>query len=212
MANRRRRRDDVRYRGIDDVRLDVYDPALQSPLAADDLVVRTSGDSRRVAAAVQAEARRLDPRVVVDRLTTMEAIVSRAVAPWRFSVWMFTLFARVRLRAGDRRSVQPGEPRRGAAPARVRGSRGARGAARGHPRARCCVAAAGRALAGVSIGLLAASAGARGIRSLLFGVGALDVTTYGAVIALVLAVVAAAAYLPARRAADVDPLTLLRRE
>ena len=50
------------------------------------------------------------------------------------------------------------------------------------------------------------------IRSLLFGVGALDVTTYGSVIALVFAVVAVAAYFPARRAAEVDPLTLLRGE
>jgi hypothetical protein len=35
---------DVRYRGIDDVRLDVYDAALQSPMAATDLVVCTSDD------------------------------------------------------------------------------------------------------------------------------------------------------------------------
>jgi ABC-type antimicrobial peptide transport system permease subunit len=74
------------------------------------------------------------------------------------------------------------------------------------------LAAAGRTLAGVSIGLPAAIAGARGIRSLLFGVGALDATTYAAVIALMFAVVAVASYLPARGAADVDPLTLLRRE
>src|SRR4029450_658117 len=45
---------DVRYRGIDDVRLDVYDPASQSPLAAGDLMIRTSGDPLRYSAAVQA--------------------------------------------------------------------------------------------------------------------------------------------------------------
>ncbi len=88
---------DVRYRGMNDVRLDVYDAALQSSTAATDIVVHTSGDTRRAAAAVQAEARRLDPRVVVDRLTTMDAIVSRAVAPWRFSIWMFTVFASLAL-------------------------------------------------------------------------------------------------------------------
>ena len=33
---------DVRYRGIDDVRLDVYDAALQAAVTAGDLVVRTS--------------------------------------------------------------------------------------------------------------------------------------------------------------------------
>jgi hypothetical protein len=62
---------DVRYRGIDDVRLDVYDAAMQSSTAATDIVVRTSGDTRRAEAAVQAEARRLDPRVLIDRSTTM---------------------------------------------------------------------------------------------------------------------------------------------
>jgi putative ABC transport system permease protein len=202
---------DVRYRGIDDVRLDVYDAALQSPIAATDLVVRTSGDSRRVAAAVHAEARRLDPRVVVDRLTTMEAIVSRAVAPWRFSVWLFTLFAvfAVALATVGLFSLVSLDVAQHRHEFAVRVALGAQRADVLRP---VLLAATGRALAGVSIGLLAAVAGTRGIRSLLFGVGALDVTTYGAVVALVFAVVAVASYLPARRAAEVDPLTLLRGE
>lgn len=202
---------DVRYRGIDDVRLDVYDAALQSPLAATDLVIRTSGDVRRVIAAVQTEARRLDPRVVVDRVTTMEAIVSRAVAPWRFSMWMFTLFAvcafvlatvglfsLVSLDVAQRRHEFA--------------VRLALGAQRADVLRPVLLAAASRALTGVAIGLPVAIAGARGIRGLLFGVGALDATTYAAVIALMFTVVAVASYLPARRAAEVDPLTLLRRE
>jgi putative ABC transport system permease protein len=202
---------DVRYRGIDDVRLDVYDAALQSPLAATDLVIRTSGDSRRVTAAVHAEARRLDPRVVVDRVTTMEAIVSRVVAPWRFSVWMFTLFAGSAFALAtvglfSLVSLDVAQRRHEFA------VRVALGAQRADVLRPVLLSAAGRALAGVSIGLPAAIAGARGIRSLLFGVGALDATTYAAVIAVMFAVVAVASYLPARRAADVDPLTLLRRE
>ena len=55
-------------------------------------------------------------------------------------------------------------------------------------------------------------AGARGIRTILFGVGAFDVTTYGGVIVLVSVVVAVATYLPARRAANIDPQALLKRE
>jgi putative ABC transport system permease protein len=200
---------DIRYRGIDDVRLDVYDAALQAPLAATDLVVRTSGDSRRVAAAVQAEARRLDPRVVVDRLTTMEAIVSRAVAPWRFSVWMFTLFAvfAFALASVGLFSVVSLDvaQRRHEFAVRL-----ALGAQRGDVVRPVLVAAAGRAIAGVSLGLLGAVAATRGLRSLMFGVGALDPATYAMVIALVVAVVAVASYLPARRAAEIDPMTLLR--
>jgi hypothetical protein len=74
------------------------------------------------------------------------------------------------------------------------------------------LAAGRRALAGLTLGLAIATVATRAIRSLLFGVEALEAMTYAVVIALVLAVVAVASYLPARRAADTDPLALLRRE
>jgi putative ABC transport system permease protein len=69
-----------------------------------------------------------------------------------------------------------------------------------------------RVLAGLTLGALAAVAATRALRSLLFGVGALDMTTYLAVMLLVSVVVAVASYLPARRAAGIEPLALLRRE
>jgi putative ABC transport system permease protein len=202
---------DVRYRGIDDVRLDVYDAALQSPVPATDLVVRTSGDPRRVAGAVQAAARGLDPRVIVDRLTTMDAIVSRAVAPWRFSVWMFTLFAAFAFMLAmvglfSLVSLDVAQRRHEFA------VRLALGAQRADVLRPVLLAAGRRVLAGVGLGLLGAIISTRGIRSLLFGVEALDTTTYAAVVALVFAVVAVASYLPARRAAETDPLVLLRGE
>jgi putative ABC transport system permease protein len=202
---------DVRYRGIDDVRLDVYAAALQSPMAATDLVVRTSGDPLRVAGMVQAEARRLDPRVVVDRLTTMEAIVSRALGPWRFGVWMFTLFAVLAFMLAmvglvTLVSLDLSQRRHEFA------VRLALGAQRPDILRSVLLVAGGRVLAGVALGVLTAIAGTRGIRSMLFGIGALDVSTYGVVIAVVFAAVVVASYLPARRAAAIDPLALLRRE
>jgi predicted permease len=199
----------VRYRGIDDARLDVYDPALQSPVGAMDLVVSSSGDSRRVSAMVQAEARRLDPRVVVDRLTTMDAIVARATAPWRFSVWMFTVFAVIAFVLAtvglfSLVSLDVAERRREFA---IRLALGARNADILRP---VLLAAGGRALAGVAVGMLAAIVATRGIRTMLFGVEALDVTTYAAVMALILAVVGVASYVPARRATKFDPSIALR--
>ena len=202
---------DVHYRGIDDVRLDVYDAALQSSTAATDIVVRTSGDTRRAAAAVQAEARRLDPRVLVDRLTTMDAIVSRAVAPWRFSVWMFTVFAALALvlaTVGLFSLVSLDVAQRH----REFAVRLALGARRGHIVRPVLFLAGERVLAGVSIGLLFSIAATRALGSMLFGVRALDATTYAAVVTLLVAVVAVAAYLPARRAASADPMRLLRRD
>src|SRR5262249_37310579 len=83
---------DVRYRGLNDVRLDVYDAALQAAQSATHVVVRTDGDPMATATAVQTEARQ-QVRAVVDGITTMDAVVARAMAPWRFTMWTFSLFA-----------------------------------------------------------------------------------------------------------------------
>ena len=69
-----------------------------------------------------------------------------------------------------------------------------------------------RAGLGIAGGLAVAAIATRSLRSLLFGVPLIDALTYVAVAALVTMVVAAASYLPARRAAAADPLALLRRE
>ena len=45
--------------------------------------------------AIQAQVRALDPTAVIDNVVTMDAVVGRAVAPWRLSMWMFLLFASV---------------------------------------------------------------------------------------------------------------------
>ncbi|HSC29210.1 MAG TPA: FtsX-like permease family protein, partial [Vicinamibacterales bacterium] len=202
---------DVRYRGIDDVRLDVYDAALQAAVTAGDLVVRTSRDPLAVAGAVQAEARRLDPRAVIDRLTTMDAIVSRAVAPWRFSAWLFTLFAVLAfvLATVGLFSVVSLDvaQRRHEFAVRL-----AVGAQRSDVRRSVLVSALWRGVPGVAFGALAAVLGTRAIRHILFGVEAVDLVTYFTVIVLVLAVVSAASWLPAHRAARTDPLALLRRD
>ncbi len=66
--------------------------------------------------------------------------------------------------------------------------------------------------AGVVLGLAGALAAGRGVRTLLFGVPATDVPTFAAAAVLLTAVAALACWLPARRAARVDPIAALRAE
>ena len=65
---------------------------------------------------------------------------------------------------------------------------------------------------GLGVGLGVAAVGSRVLRSLLYGVTATDLATYGAVAAFLTAVAAAASYVPARRAARSDPVQALRAE
>jgi predicted permease len=72
--------------------------------------------------------------------------------------------------------------------------------------------ALGLAGVGVAIGLIAAAGLMRLMKSLLFGISPLDPLTYAAVPVVLVAAAALASYLPARRAAAVDPVTTLRME
>jgi ABC-type antimicrobial peptide transport system permease subunit len=67
-------------------------------------------------------------------------------------------------------------------------------------------------LAGLGIGIVAALALTRLMAALLFGVAATDPVTYLVVIAFLVGVAGVASWLPARRAARLDPVTALRVE
>jgi ABC-type antimicrobial peptide transport system permease subunit len=73
------------------------------------------------------------------------------------------------------------------------------------------VSIATRIIPGLLLGIIASAAGTQTLRALLFGVEVLDAPTYGIVALLITGVTVLAAYVPARRAALVDPLTLFRR-
>ena len=68
------------------------------------------------------------------------------------------------------------------------------------------------ACVGLAVGGVAALALTRVVEAFLFGVSATDPMTFAAAAALLLLVTGAAAYLPARRAANVDPMMALRNE
>ena len=200
---------DVRYRGLDEVQLDVYDPALQMVNAADNVVIRTSGDPLALAGNARAIARELDPQAIVDGVTTLETVVHRAEAPWRLTMWMFVLFAVLAfglaglglfgLVALDVAHRQ-----------REFAIRMALGAPRGAVLRDVLVRAAWRVAAGLAFGFSAAFAASRLVKSVLFGIGPGDLVTYAVVLIVVALAVSIAAYVPARRASKADPQHLLR--
>jgi putative ABC transport system permease protein len=200
---------DVRYRGLHELSLDLYDPPTQSSTPATDLVVRASGPPLALASIVRDEARRLSPDVLVDGVTTLDALVGRAWAPWRFGAWVFTLFALVAtaltavglfgvvaLDVAERRREFAVRLAVGATTAAV-----ARGVLGGATR---------RVAVGVAAGVLAAAASSSALRGLLVDVPEVDAPTYAGVVAVIAAVVLVATYVPVRRATRVAPADVLR--
>jgi putative ABC transport system permease protein len=206
----------VRYKGLHEVPLDMYDPPAQTAVGTTtSLVVRlTPGEERHAlatASAIQTMARQDDPRALVSGITMLDAVVNKELAPWRFSAWVFALFAAIAFSLSmlglfSLVSLDVANRRREFA---IRMAIGAtsRDILNGVWRS-----AGSRAAVGVAIGIGVAMVATKPLQSLVFGVGLLDPATYGGVLALIAAVVACASYLPARRAAHTNPLSLLHRD
>jgi len=205
----------VRYRGLGEVQLELYDPSPQTRIAATSLVVRIKrGEERNavaIASAIQAQAKLRDPRVLVSGITMLDAVVNKEMAPWRFSAWVFALFAALSFTLSmvglfSLVSLDVANRRHEFA------IRMAIGATNRHIVGGVFRSAGMRAGLGIGLGLAVAAVATRSLESLLFGVALADGVTYTVVVALVVTVVAVASYFPARRAANVAPLALLRRD
>ena len=73
------------------------------------------------------------------------------------------------------------------------------------------VASAWRVIApGLALGVVAAAAGTRALRGVLFGTSPTDPVVFAATVATLAVVASLASYLPARRASRVDPIVVLR--
>ncbi len=202
---------DVRFRGLNDVRLDLYVPTAQSRNRAGNLLVRTDGEASRVTAAIRAAAKETDPASEVGEVVTMRSVVDGESAPWRFLVRVFVAFAAlaaalagVGLAAVIALTV--------AARTRELAIRAALGADARRLRWLVVREALGLTGFGVLLGLLGAVGLGRGVSSVLIGVRPDDPATLAAVAAAAALAGLAAAWLPARRAARTDPLAALRTD
>ena len=175
------------------------------------VVVRTRGDAGDLAPEVRSAIWSIDKDVPITRVATMNSLVAGSEAERRFSLMLFEVFALVGLilAATGIYGVLSGSVTERT---REIGVRAALGASRGSILA--LIVRQGMTLTGigVAIGLLGALAASKALITLLFGVSRLDPITYVGVIGLLLAVSAVACWLPAWRAAQVDPAITLRAE
>ena len=153
----------------------------------------------------------LDRDLAVANVRTLEQVVADSIGERRFTMLLLGMFGGVALLlavVGIYGVTAYGVAQR----TREMGIRLALGAAPGA--VRWLVLGEGLRLAalGLGAGLLLALAGARVIRSQLYGVGSADPATYVALAGVLLLVAAAATWIPARRATRVDPAIALRAE
>jgi putative ABC transport system permease protein len=189
----------------------VYFPHPELPYPFMTLVLRTDGDPTAIAPAVQREIRSLDPNQPVSDVRTMDQVMSEAVARSRFNTLLLGLFAGLAtlLSAVGIFGVMNYSV---ALRTREIGLRLAVGA---QPRqVLLLILKQGLMLTvvGVGLGLLAAFALTRLLTGLLFGVEAVDATTFATISLLLVLVSLLACYLPARRAMRIDPMLALRYE
>jgi putative ABC transport system permease protein len=179
--------------------------------AAGRWALRTSGDPSALAPAVRAEIARIDPLIPLAEVQPMQAFVDRAMAPTRFAFALITVFAAVAglLAAVGLYGVLSTAVRQRTAEIGVRMVFGA-------PKASIFQLVIGQGLrltvAGVVLGLLGAFAITRVMTSMLVGVEPTDPATFASIAVLFVLIAAVACWLPARRAAGLDPSAALREE
>jgi putative ABC transport system permease protein len=187
----------------------MYLPYAQAPLGSLRIVLQTSVPPTSVTKSVRAAVREVDRDLPVFAVRPLEDYVATSIGPQRFYATLVGIFAAVALAlaavglygviayAVSQRTHELG----------VRVALGATSS-----RIASMVVAQGLSLTigGAVVGVVAAVMVTRVLSALLYGVSALDPFTFIAVLLILIAVAAVASYVPARRAARVDPLVAMR--
>ncbi len=202
----------VRSAGLNEAPLpEIYTHSMQDPFANMSFVIRTTIEPAGLTAAVRQAVRDVDKAQPVADIRTMETVVSESVTQPRFNLTLLGIFSGIALilsAAGIYGVTSYTVKQR----THEIGIRMALGAQAGDV-LRLVVGQGMRlALSGVLLGLGGALALTRLLKTLLFGVNTTDPLTFIAISLLLTIIALAACYLPARRAAKVDPMVALRRE
>jgi predicted permease len=176
-----------------------------------DLVVRTSLPTAQLASRLREGLRPVESNLPTSDLRTLQTLVDRATSPRRFVALLlggFAGFALILASLGIYAVISYSVNQRHT----EIGIRMALGALPTAVRQLILAETMRLAGMGAAIGLIGALLTTRLATSLLYGVTATDPLTFGATIAILAAMAALAGYLPALRAARIEPVTLLRSE
>jgi putative ABC transport system permease protein len=175
------------------------------------LAIRTGRDPLALAPAVREVVRDLDPRMPLAEVRPLADIVAASVARQRFTMTLFLAFGAVALAlaaVGVYGVVAYSVARR----TREIGIRMAMGAQRRDVLGLVVRRAAALTAAGLAVGLVGTAALGGLLAGLVYGLSPSDPPTLAGVVLLLAAVALGASWLPARRAARLDPLTAIRHE
>jgi putative ABC transport system permease protein len=186
-------------------------PFWQSPWPSARIEVRTSNDPASAANSLAAVVQSVDPDLGLDRVRTMDQVVDESLAGDRFATALFAAFAAVALILA---AIGIYGVMSFAVAERTHeiGLRMALGAVPGQVLRLVLQEGVLLAFAGLLFGLVGAYFVGRTMKSVLYGVSAIDPVAVGAVAVVLLLAAMLACYLPARRATRVDPLVALRHE
>ena len=203
---------DVRERGLDQAPGDfIYLPFAQYPQMAPSLIARTQGDPMNVARAAVQHLYEVDPNQPAGKIQSLEQVRAESITAPRLTANLLGLFALLALAiaAAGIGGVMALQVSQRIHEIGVRMAIGARPA-----EIVVMILSQGMALVlvGVALGVAGAFALTRALKSFLFGVTPTDPATFGMVVAVLAVAAFAACYIPARRAAQVDPLRALRAE
>ena len=206
---------DVKSNGLDKPEAPaIYAPFMQRTftwLRWNSFVARTRGEPMTYARAIREGMTTVDPLQPVYQVASLGDVIAQSVAARRFHTWLIDLSAALGLilcSVGVYGTINYWVGER----AREIGVRVALGATRRNIMRMVVGRAAGLTAAGIAIGLALCAAASRALSTFLYDVQPFDPTTIAAAATIVLVTGVVAAYVPARRASQLDPLTVIRSE
>ncbi len=202
----------IRYRRLDaDVREQVYFAHAQRQTRDMTLAIRTTSDPLNMVSAVRQGLRSIDPDQPVSQIRTLDQLVANALAPARFTLFLLTIFGSVAgvLAIVGIYSVIAYVVTQRTREIGIRMALGARASDMLYLFIRQGIILT---MTGLAIGLVASFALLQSMKGLLYGVSATDPLTFIVTSSALALVALLACWIPARRAAKVDPMIALRAE